>query len=179
MAAINVSQVNQTEDEETDGDLLTAERAGPRAQWPVLLAMHDIEPDLARTVADLLRSALRSPWGRVVAGVLTRWLRLAERDECALSALEAMLPLLVGAESDRRRWQDLVRRGHCAWADALSDNVVERLTAVIEGVDIGPEEGSFDARGRSTAAREASGGRTGATAAHYAEWQARAAAAKR
>jgi hypothetical protein len=136
LAHLSVSQVGRAEDDDSEGVPLTPELSGPRAQWPVLLALHDTEPQLAGSAAQLLRAGLRSPWGDVVADTLAPWLRLAERDPLALTAVESILPFLVREPWDRAQLRSLVERRRRAWADALSPDIADRLKAVLDEIDI-------------------------------------------
>jgi hypothetical protein len=135
MVDLRVSQVGRAGSPAAEDVLLVGEQSGPRARWPVLLALHDSEPDLARPAADLLRAALRSPWSRTITDSMGPWLTLAQVDASVLAAIEAMVPLLVRERSDAARLRYLVQRKRNAWADAVDPGMADRLTAVIDELD--------------------------------------------
>jgi hypothetical protein len=135
MAALRVSGISQAGSISADEILLVGEQLGPRGRWPVLLALPESQPELAEPAAALLRAALRSPWSRAVADRLGSWLRLAQHDDDALAAVEAIVPRLVRQRSDAARLRTLVRRRAAAWEDPLDPGVAERLCRLIDGLD--------------------------------------------
>jgi hypothetical protein len=138
MADLRVSAVEPAESAANPEDvLLVGEQSGPRSRWPVLLALHDSEPDLAERTAALLRAALRSPWGGTVMDVLSRWFVLARNNAAALAAIEEMLPLLVRDSSDATQLRRLVQRRQASWTDPLDAAVATRLIRTIEVLGMG------------------------------------------
>jgi hypothetical protein len=137
MAGLSVSAIQPAGTADGPEDVLMVEESGPRGAWPVLLALHRSEPDLAERAAALLRAALRSPWGGTVLDVLGRWFVLARNDAAALAAIEEMLPLLVRDPSDATRMRRLVQRRQVSWTDPLDAAVATRLIRSIDVLGMG------------------------------------------
>jgi len=138
MADLRVSAVDPSGSADgSDEAILVGEQSGSRGTWPVLLALHDSEPDLAERTAALLRAALRSPWGGTVTDVLGRWFVLARSDAGALTAIEEMLPLLVRDSADAIRMRRLVQRRQASWTDPLDAAIAVRLIRSIDVLGLG------------------------------------------
>ncbi|MFG2746141.1 hypothetical protein ACGFY0_39545 [Streptomyces chartreusis] len=87
---------------------------GDRGDWPVLLALAAIRPELVPAMADLMWTALNTARSKDVAmDSLEELLRSAERKsgaEWTRPGLAALLPALSTEEHDRRRLDWLLRR---------------------------------------------------------------------
>jgi hypothetical protein len=87
---------------------------GDRGDWPVLLALAAIRPELVEPMADLMWTALNTARSKDVAmDALEELLRSAERKdgtEWTRPGLAALLPALATEEHDRRRLDWLLRR---------------------------------------------------------------------
>jgi hypothetical protein len=105
--------------------------AKERRRWPLLLALLDDDPSLAKPIAHLLRQTLRSTARDMILEKLGSWMQVAQEDTVCAAVLVDLLPNLVENDSDRARLLEFVRRRRLAWADALRPDVAERLAGTL------------------------------------------------
>ncbi|GAB3148769.1 hypothetical protein GCM10027258_44320 [Amycolatopsis stemonae] len=114
---------------------LTISVSGERPQvpaaakkWPLLLTLQWQEPALTEPIADLLRQSLRArAGGQIAKQFISKWIRVAERDDECLETLARFLPYVIEAESDELRLRHLIERLQQDWADPLRPEVAARL----------------------------------------------------
>jgi hypothetical protein len=104
-----------------------------RGDWPLMLALADARPDLARELAGLLWTALQT--GRsyeAAVDTVSDWLSRSA-DQPWASCLEAFLPLLVHSQDDRDRLLSLLKELSEDPDQPLNGTQVRRFHTAVQG----------------------------------------------